>query len=217
MPPCRVVTISAAVPLRQPLQPILWALVPLMLLACGEDHGASFRDQLGVAADEDPTRAPRSRIHAPPELESIATGQVGPDGEPLRAACVTCHSIPGVAPELELRAEDVGPPHEGIDFQHGPNGCAHCHDPDDRLSLRLADGRSIPMRDAIELCAQCHGPQYRDFRRGSHGGMRGFWDSEAGVRERNHCVDCHDAHRPAYPHFTPMPPPADRFAPAGHE
>ena len=70
------------------------------------------------------------------------------------------------------------------------------------------------MREAMQLCAQCHGPQTRDYRRGSHGGMQGYWDLSRGDRVRNHCVDCHDPHAPAFPRFTPLPPPRDRFPPA---
>ena len=60
-------------------------------------------------------------------------------------------------------------------------------------------------------CAQCHGPQYRDYRHGAHGGMRGHWDLSRGPRERNHCVACHDPHAPAFGQFEPVPGPRDRF------
>ncbi len=181
----------------------------LVLLGCAGETGDTFRDQLGEsreAAEEMPRRV---AVHAPPELESIATDEVGRDGAPRRVACVNCHSIPGLASSFEPDPGALGPPHEGIVLAHGPNTCAACHDPDDRLALRLADARRVAMTDTIELCAQCHGPQYRDHRRGSHGGARGVWDAASGVRLRDHCVDCHDAHRPAYPRVLPLPAPRD--------
>ena len=72
---------------------------------------------------------------------------------------------------------------------------------------------TLPTTEALELCAQCHGLQWTDFQHGAHGGMRGAWDLNAGPRERNHCVDCHDPHRPAFGQYRPMPPPRDRFVP----
>jgi formate-dependent nitrite reductase cytochrome c552 subunit len=69
------------------------------------------------------------------------------------------------------------------------------------------------MDRAIELCAQCHGPQYRDYKAGAHGGMTGNWDLSRGPRVRNHCVDCHEAHAPRYPGTRPVLRPNDRIAP----
>jgi hypothetical protein len=65
--------------------------------------------------------------------------------------------------------------------------------------------------DAMTLCAQCHGPQFRDYQNGSHGGMNGHWDLSRGPRLRNHCVDCHDPHVPQVLPVHPAPGPKDRF------
>ena len=65
------------------------------------------------------------------------------------------------------------------------------------------------LADAQQLCAQCHGPQTRDYVHGSHGGMSGYWDKTKGERVRRACVDCHDPHAPAYPAWTPVFPPRD--------
>jgi nitrate reductase cytochrome c-type subunit len=59
------------------------------------------------------------------------------------------------------------------------------------------------------LCAQCHGPQARDFQHGAHGGMTGYWDLSKGPRRRNSCIDCHDPHAPKYPAVMPVFPPAE--------
>ena len=81
--------------------------------------------------------------------------------------------------------------------------------------MRLADGRVLEFVDSMQLCAQCHGPQHRDWQRGSHGGMTGHWDLARGPRERNHCVVCHDPHAPQLQQVSPAPPPRDRFL-SGH-
>ena len=67
------------------------------------------------------------------------------------------------------------------------------------------------MREALTLCSQCHGPQRRDYDHGAHGGMTGYWDRSRGGRQRNHCVDCHDPHQPAYVGGLPVPAARDRF------
>ncbi len=96
-------------------------------------------------------------------------------------------------------------------YAHGERTCLSCHNARDYDTLRLADGSALAYRNVIKLCAQCHGPQYRDYRHGSHGGMNGYWDLSRGPRYRNNCVDCHDPHAPAYPRVRPAPPPRDRF------
>ena len=85
-------------------------------------------------------------------------------------------------------------------------------------SLRLADGKSLPYSEVMTLCAQCHGPQYRDYLHGAHGGMTGHWDLTKGGRYRNNCIDCHDSHAPKYPTVMPAAGPNDRFLKGhGHE
>ena len=79
------------------------------------------------------------------------------------------------------------------------------------LAAALSLAYGLFPADALRLCAQCHGPQYRDYRHGAHGGMRGHWDLSRGPRERNHCVACHDPHAPAFGQFEPVPGPRDRF------
>ncbi|UJR84141.1 hypothetical protein [Sandaracinus amylolyticus] len=185
----------------------------VVLAACGPDPDIiAWRAGLGASTERSPEAEAAlfpTTIHEPPELTSITTS----DGVP-GTACATCHSIAGVTPESRATsADEVGGPHAGLRFAHGSNTCGACHASDDPTSLRLADGRALPMREAMTLCAQCHGPQYRDYQHGSHGGMRGHWDRSVGPRERNHCVDCHDPHAPRYPSFRPMPPPRDRVAP----
>ena len=76
--------------------------------------------------------------------------------------------------------------------------------------MRLADGRKLPFSEAQLLCAQCHGPQARDYLHGAHGGMNGYWDKARGTR--NTCTDCHDPHAPLYPAWTPVFHPRDAGA-----
>ncbi len=107
--------------------------------------------------------------------------------------------------------------HQHMVFKHGNSTCTSCHVQGQHDRIHLANGSVLPMTEALTLCAQCHGPQYRDYQHGSHGGMNGYWDRKRGPRTRNHCVDCHDPHAPQLPSVMPAAPPRDRFLSAGAE
>jgi hypothetical protein len=101
--------------------------------------------------------------------------------------------------------------HQGLELEHGILRCGACHSERAPTRLHLADGRQLERSQAMELCRQCHGPQYRDYEHGAHGGMVGHWDLSRGPRTRNHCIDCHDPHAPQIREVIPAPPPRDRF------
>lgn len=159
--------------------------------------------------------AHRVEIHHPRTLGVADTPLVDAAGRPVGVACATCH---GPSPELSWAASPEGPEafHEAVDLRHGTLGCNTCHDAEDRTQLHLADGTPLELGEAMTLCAQCHGVQYRDYSRGSHGGMNGYWDLRRGPRVRNHCVDCHAPHAPAYEPVLPVHPPRDRYLEGGH-
>jgi hypothetical protein len=185
-----------------------------ILVGCVIGHvvigsGACTRDRV-----DPPRAAPRgvsfpTTIHASPKLTSIPVRR--PDGHVERVACASCHSMktPKALPSQPTALREF---HQGLTFQHGELTCAHCHVARERShdTLHLANGDLIPMVDALRLCAQCHGPQYRDYSHGSHGGMEGAFSPEFGPRTRNHCVDCHDPHTPRFQGGLPVLPPKDR-------
>ncbi len=182
------------------------------LASCGSRDVA---ERLYAPTDGGPARATQPHpvtINRPRSLEAISTRERDALGRPVEVRCETCHSAQRFT--LPETAQALGGPHAGLRFEHGANRCNACHDPTDATRLRLATGDTIPMTSAMELCAQCHGPQARDYRFGAHGGMSGHWDLTRGPRLRNHCVDCHDPHAPAFPQFNPAPPPRD--LPASH-
>jgi hypothetical protein len=148
-------------------------------------------------------------IHASPKLTSIPIR--GPDGGIERVACAACHSLKTPKP-LPTEPAALREFHQGLAFGHGELSCAHCHVPGAQShdTLHLANGEHVPMVDALRLCAQCHGPQFRDYSHGSHGGMEGAFSPSLGARTRNHCVDCHDPHTPRFQGGMPVLPPKDR-------
>jgi formate-dependent nitrite reductase cytochrome c552 subunit len=155
---------------------------------------------------------PTGGTPVPTRTPAVDTGLKDYHGVEAGVSCMTCHST-----REPHRANGVGGAlpktfHQGLAYVHAGQSCLSCHHADDYDSLRLADGRKLAFRDSQQLCAQCHGPQTRDYLNGSHGGMRGYWDKSRGGRERNSCIDCHDPHAPAFPAMIPVFAPRDAAA-----
>ncbi len=155
----------------------------------------------------------RTSVHLPAKLTSVPSGKRDAMGREIRVSCESCHSLLPEDREMATSMTELEEFHSGLVFAHGDLSCASCHASTSERRLRLASGETLPMTEALRLCGQCHGPQYRDFEAGVHGGMSGHWDLSRGGRIRNHCVDCHDPHVPAYPQLMPAPPPGDVPAP----
>ncbi len=184
-------------------------LLFLLLSSCS-DRG--FEDPSREFGPEVPEDAPRNatHIHTPATLGGADTRFVDVNGTPIGVGCNTCH---GPNPAQAWVASPGGPEtfHEEVELEHGDMNCNHCHEATDRTKLHLADDTLLDLTNAMTLCAQCDGVQFRDFTHGSHGGMNGYWDTRRGPRDRNHCVDCHSPHSPAYELVMPVHPPRDRY------
>lgn len=136
----------------------------------------------------------------------VSTGEVDAHGAPVMVACATCHD--NREPDFTtVSGTSLSEFHKGLAYDHGDQTCLSCHNADDYNTLRRADGRSLELHQSMELCAQCHVSQHRDYQDGLHGGMTGYWDLTRGGRQRNSCIDCHDAHHPKFPTLTPVFPP----------
>jgi len=175
-------------------------------MGCGGGFADPSREFGPVVPDD--ARLYPVETHSPTTLGVADTSLT--EGRTIGVSCETCH---GPTPSRSWAASPDGPEtfHETIEIEHGDLSCSTCHDHEDRTLLHLADGSPLDLRDAMTLCAQCHGVQFRDYRRGSHGGMSGYWDLRRGPRLRNHCVDCHAPHAPAYASVLPVHPPRDRY------
>jgi len=149
-------------------------------------------------------------IRQPAGPPTINTGQLDSAGKPIVANCTTCHTTKPPNPR-RVHGKDLVDFHQGLTTNHGDRSCLSCHNPDDYNQLRLADGKPVAFTDVMTLCAQCHGPQFKDYQHGAHGGMTGYWDLTKGPRARNNCIDCHDPHAPQYPKMMPVFRPNDRF------
>lgn len=143
-----------------------------------------------------------------PGVPRVLTGRLAKDGSPETVGCATCHATIKPNPAL-TDAAYLQEFHLGLSYNHGKLSCMSCHNENDYDSLRLANGESVSFPNVMKLCAQCHGPQYRDYQHGSHGGMSGYWDLTKGPRQRNNCITCHDPHTPAYRQVLPVFKPKD--------
>ena len=174
--------------------------------ACGERHHAEgdWRQRVATApaASSRQGETPRAETRDPVQLHALTL--VDGTSQTRQVSCVSCHSL---APLAKLREQQLSVHGGERTLSHGNLSCKSCHDQSQNDRLTLAGGDTAPLTEAITLCGQCHGPQYRDYKRGSHGGMMGYWDRSVGTRERKHCVDCHEPHAPAFRPLMPVLPP----------
>jgi hypothetical protein len=172
--------------------------------------GGSESDENAPAVMAEPTRPLRHSVTivGGQSAPGIPTGEVDRLGNPVLANCTTCHATREADRSTNDGAQ-LKDFHQGLTTAHGGLACVSCHNPDDYSQLRLASGEAIEFADSLRLCAQCHGPQYRDYQNGAHGGMTGHWDLAQGPRVRNHCLACHDAHAPNDQQVMPVFPPRD--------
>lgn len=187
---------------------LLFLALLVLLLQASERTKDDTSAKLEPAVSESP-RFPTT-YHVSRDVGTLDTGMRDVNGRHIGATCNTCHEQHAEAPFAE-REDQLKEFHTGLRFAHGDQTCSTCHVQEARDKLRLADGRHLDFAEVMTLCAQCHGPQARDYRNGSHGGMNGYWDLTRGPRTRNGCTDCHNPHMPAYPQVMPVFPPKDRF------
>ena len=193
-------------------------LLSVAVSACGHpdrsrDHQVLSEDQHVQTGMSEQTRF-TSSVHQPYRELGMNSGAVDQEGKPIRIPCRTCHDwiVPS---EAYLMATQLKAFHQGVKLVHGDLTCRACHHPPDFQRFHLATTRIVSYEEVMDLCAQCHGRQRNDYDHGAHGGMTGYWDLNAGPRSRNHCLDCHNAHKPAIPQMLPAPRPRYRFLDRG--
>jgi len=118
--------------------------------------------------------------------------------------CTECHNDADL-PANPMRRQLVDA-HDDIVLRHDETKrwCLDCHDAKNRDQLHLASGEPVAFERSYELCGQCHGEKYRDWRVGVHGRRIGQWN---GKKEYLLCVHCHNPHNPRFQPIEPKPAP----------
>ncbi len=178
--------------------------------ACGPNSHIVPGEQTHTDAKIVASPPGRVIIRTPEGSPRVATSIRDERQQPVTLACASCHTTRPPDPSHRL-GQPLNRFHQHVVGSHGQLSCTACHNPAEGYeTLRRADGTTLAYADVMLLCAQCHGPQYRDFLHGAHGGMTGYWDLSRGDRQRNNCIDCHAPHGPRYPTVLPAPGPNDR-------
>ena len=155
----------------------------------------------------------------PPDVTNTATVRQSPaeiyrtEGDTSGFSCYSCHDA---KKKLEIHLDTNGEailaePHKDLVMRHGRKNrndyCFNCHDAKNLEQLRVNEGQTFKLTEGNRLCGSCHGPTYRDWERGVHGRMQGFWDLSRGASAKSDCTSCHDPHAPSFPPIKPGPRP----------
>jgi hypothetical protein len=154
-----------------------------------------------VAEPLAPGRFPTT-VHRPYPGLGLITDRAELSGRPARAPCLTCHGFVEARDENRFASRLDGV-HAGVRIVHGGQSCRTCHAVPSFSAYNLADGQAVSYAEVMRLCGQCHARRLLEYEQGVHGGMNGYWDSARGPRDRNHCLDCHNAHAPRVPAMQP--------------
>jgi hypothetical protein len=153
-----------------------------------------------------PARAPAPEVSPPasrPDAGRSAPLRVEVPPPPFSEGifpCTECHTEKDL-PTNRTRRQLVDA-HDDIVLRHDEEHrwCLDCHDAQNRDRLHLAGGQPVAFEESYQLCGQCHGEKYRDWRAGVHGRRVGQWN---GAKSYLLCVHCHSPHQPR---FKPLPP-----------
>jgi hypothetical protein len=118
--------------------------------------------------------------------------------------CSECHEDMDVNPERRELEDEHTEISEIFNHASEQRWCLDCHNPDNRDVLRLANGDLVSFEESYNLCGQCHGTIFRDWKAGIHGKRTGEWN---GRKQYRLCVHCHNPHNPRFKPLKPMPPP----------
>jgi hypothetical protein len=159
------------------------------------------------ARQDDPGRAaasPSTEAKAAPVPAQLKVEVPPPPFSEGVFPCTDCHDNKDLKANRTRR--ELKDAHDDIILKHDQEHrwCLDCHDADNRDRLHLASGQPVPFEESYQLCGQCHGEKYRDWRAGVHGRRSGYWN---GAKTYLLCVHCHSPHQPRFKPIAPKPAP----------
>lgn len=191
---------------------VAWLIIRPALADLREPDAAADALKSHTSTTETAPAKPKHKvtIRKPNAGPQVSTDLQDVHGNVATVACATCHA--NRQPNIETKSvADLKQFHTSLQLSHGSISCLSCHNSNDYDALKLADGTPVEFTEVMTLCAQCHGPQMKDYEHGTHGGMSGYWDLTRGPQTKNNCVDCHNPHSPQFPKMKPTFKPRDRF------
>ena len=130
----------------------------------------------------------RALIEIAPPREVLLTDPPSIEVAGFDQRCTECHDMFESRPETEPTLLQ----HDHIQLDHGLNSrCFNCHSLEDHSKLVLHGTELVGFERAVELCAKCHGPTYRDWEAGharAHDPRESWVDREARRRSRLLCI-----------------------------
>ena len=180
--------------MRSALALVACALLGATMWAAAPQQGPPAK------AQQAPPPVPGTRVEVPPPP---FTDGIFP--------CTQCHNKDMPANRTRRALTDM---HGDIELKHDAEHrwCLDCHDADNRDQLHLASGEPVKFEESYQLCGQCHGEKYRDWRAGVHGRRVGQWN---GAKQYLLCVHCHSPHQPHFKAMAPQPAPLRPTRPGG--
>lgn len=96
--------------------------------------------------------------------------------------------------------------HIRFKFQHLKNekNCLLCHSEKNTDKLIMLDAQVISFKESPQLCGQCHGPIFYDWKAGIHGKYFGKGTDQ---EKKFLCVECHNPHTPKFKSMRAEPAP----------
>ena len=182
--------------------------VPLLVWALTRHVGAR---------QEDPRRAatsPSTEAKAAPIPAQLKVEVPPPPFSEGVFPCTDCHDNKDLKTNRTRR--ELKDAHDDIILKHDEEHrwCLDCHDADNRDQLHLASGQPVPFEESYQVCGQCHGEKYRDWRAGVHGRRVGYWN---GAKQYLLCVNCHSPHQPRFKPLAPKPAPNRPMRPGAEQ
>jgi len=188
-----------------PTTSVRLAVDPLLVFASGLVLALS----LGTASCGQPRSellAHQDLFSQPYDAEPADLGKLEVDPPPFSEGIFPCSDCHEPDMPVKTKRRKLRHAHQEIVLKHDEKHrwCLDCHSQVDFDKLHLASGELIDFEHSYQLCGQCHGDKYRDWRRGVHGRRSGSWNGE---KTYLLCVNCHNAHDPAFKPIVPKPPP----------
>lgn len=177
----------------------LLVLVEIVLVSCKGHHGWDKDKFLKLEANlSEEEKAPQKKLENTEDFflwesahsKSFYVKKIWSEGK--AQSCQECH----LGSSLEkIKGDYFKKAHWNISLEHAKSpimDCSTCHNTEKVWNFNVGK-TSVDIDGAVQVCAQCHSQQQKDWEIGAHGKRVTGWQTERAVLS---CVACHDPHHP---------------------